>query len=171
MDYSSIGLTVIHDFITPEEEAAIMSHIKKGEKFNTKHRNSISRYGSKEPYASNMVSKQIPDFLDELSDKLVVNGLVNVKPNSVTINEYYEGQGIIPHVDSAQSGDVISVLSLVGPAVMVFGRKEESFEVDFPPRMLLQIRDEIRWKWWHSIPIVSENRYSIVFRCSPAKQL
>ena len=166
MDYTNMGLTLIHDFITPEEEAEIMSHITKGEKQDTKHRNCVKRYGSNQPYRSNMVSRYIPKFLDRLSDRLVERGLVAHKPNSVTINEYFEGQGIIPHIDSPESGDVISVLGLLGMAVMVFGRGDESFKVDFLPRTLMQISDELRWKWWHSIPEVNETRYSIVFRCA-----
>lgn len=159
-----LGLKIVKDFITEEEEQEILSHIKVGNRSDQKGRNSIKRYGSKLPYNSNMVSAEIPDFLKKLCDKIVSAGLLEEAPNSVTINEYMAGQGITPHVDSKASGAVITILSLKGNATMNFTRGKESFSVDYPARQLMQMQGEIREKWMHSVPCVNELRYSIVFR-------
>ncbi len=169
MDYSKLGLSVITDFITPEEEEEILSSIKAGKNNKGHSRNTIKRYGSDAPYKSNMASKNIPAFLESISDKIMAHGLLKVKPNSITINEYFMGQGINAHIDSVASGDVITVLSLKGTAKMKFTLGKQSFEIDYPPRCLVQMRDEIRYKWMHSVPPVRETRYSIVFRKSPTK--
>ena len=168
MDPFAIGLSIVRDFVTPEEEAEIVSHItKKQETKKGKERNSIQRFGSRKPYAGNMVSNTIPDYLNAVADKLVAAGLIAKRVDSVSINEYHVGQLITPHIDSRSSGDVITILSLLGSARMVFSQaKKESVFVDFPPRAVLQMRDEIRHKWKHGIEPVTELRYSLVFRQS-----
>lgn len=166
MDYLKLGLVITPDFITLEEEKAIMSNFDKRKFKGGKSRNTIKRYGSDAPYKSNMESKTVPPYLNVLSDRLVEKGLLNVKPDSVTVNEYLVGQGIAAHIDSVASGKVITVLSLLGSAQMVFQKGKESFSIDFPPRYVVQLTGEIRDKWQHSVPLVSEPRYSIVFRCS-----
>ena len=163
-DYGALGLKVIKDFITSEEESAILSNIKTGKRKSTGERNNILRYGSNLPYKSSIVSHVVPDFLDIISDKLVSSGHLPIKPNSVTINEYLTGQFISPHIDSLTSGPIISIIGLMGSASMKFSLLKNNFILEFPPRCLVQMSDEIRYKWKHSILPVKENRYSMVFR-------
>lgn len=168
MDYESLGLKLIPDFITLEEEQEILNCLDKNIKIKkTKSRNSIKRYGSNAPYKSNIVSKEIPDFLNKYCDRLYNDGYVSVKPDSVSINEYLTGQEITYHIDSKESGSVISVLSLLSPATMLFKNKHKTFNVEVLPRMLSQMSGEIRNLWQHAISPVKDTRYSIVFRCSP----
>jgi len=159
-----LGVTLTYDFITIEEELELLSKIKKNTPKKTKSRNSIQRYGSTAPYNSNMVSKTIPDYLDNLSDKLVANGFLEVKPNSVAINEYCTGQEITPHIDSKNSGEIITVLSLMSEATMVLTHKTLKHNLILPPRSIVQMRGESRNVWKHSINPVPSTRYSIVFR-------
>lgn len=169
MDYESLGLKIINEFITVEEEQAILDSIENKEKRKTnkgKGRNSIRRYGSDKPYKGNIISKSIPDFLVNVSEKLVSSNLIEEMPDSVSINEYLTGQEISYHIDSKESGKVISVLSLMNKATMLFRKKKEIIRVELPPRCLTQLRGEIRNHWEHAISPVTNTRYSIVFRCS-----
>ncbi len=160
------GFSLILDFITKEEEYKIMSFVKRENKKRTTGRNNIQRFGSNVPYNNFVVSEQIPDYLNNLSKKIYSLGGLTFEPDSVSINEYYPNQNIVPHIDSKSSGDVITVLSLLGPAEMIFEKKEEKLKFHILPRSLIQIKGEARAEWKHSIEPVKEMRYSIVFRCS-----
>jgi alkylated DNA repair dioxygenase AlkB len=167
--YEHLGLTLYADFITPEEETVLL------DKLNSTYRKkstaptaraSIQRFGSKAPYNSFVQSKYIPDYLESYSQRLLDNNLLPARPDSVSVNEYDEGQTIQPHVDNKNSGAVITVLSLESPAVMRFQYERDKFDVELPARCLVQLREEIREKWLHSILPVPGHRYSVVFRRS-----
>jgi alkylated DNA repair dioxygenase AlkB len=163
----NIGLNLIEEFISEKEEKFIISNIgepKKNINRSKLLRNSIKRYGSSLPYENDMVSAIIPKYLDDISQKIVDKGYLDIKPNSVSINEYLKGNAIAPHIDSLTSGEIISVLSLLSDATMVFHKNEDEFSIKLPRRSLVQIRDEIRYNWKHSVLPVSDTRYSIVFR-------
>lgn len=164
-----LGLTLYKDFITPEEETALLAHVQSAapeHKRKVHLRNSIRRYGSREPYFDNLVSAVIPPHFAELCDRLVTQKLVDARPDSVTVNEYYEGQTIAPHIDHVDGGPVITILSLGVPATMIFAKADETFELILPPRSLVQLRQQIRYSWTHAIAPVTGLRYSIVFRNS-----
>lgn len=166
MDPKEIGLNLVLDFISAEEEGTILDKLDPPKKTTKSKllRNSIKRYGSSLPYETDMVSDMVPDYLDSISQKMFDEGYVDIKPNSVSINEYLKGNSIAPHIDSKTSGEIISVLSLLSDAKMVFTKDNEQFSIDLPRRSLVQIRGEIRYLWKHSVPPVKDNRYSIVFR-------
>jgi hypothetical protein len=113
-----------------------------------------------------MVSSEIPEYLQKLSDRLVAEKLLELMPDSVSVNEYLKGQAIEPHVDDKTSGRVITVLSLMAPATMVFARAAQTFALELPPRSIVKMCGEGRDLWTHAIPPVSAHRYSIVFRCT-----
>ena len=168
LNNEQLGLKIIENFITEEEEQLILSQIDKSpSKKNQKSRNAIKRYGSSAPYKGNIVSKNIPEFLEFLSDKIVESGHLEVKPDSVSINEYMVGQQIDYHIDSKDSGPIISILSLLSPATMMFKYKREEKSIIIQPRTLIQMSGDIRDKWQHAIAPVENTGYSIVFRCSP----
>ncbi len=165
MDYKSLGLTLIEDFITKEEEQVILGRLdRRVAQKKSNMRNNIQRYGSDIPYRSSMVSAQIPDYLEVIAQKIFDQKLINVKPDSVSINQYLTGQGISPHIDSKASGAIITILSILGTATMKFVLDKSFFTVELPPRSLVQMRGVIRDKYQHSIEPVKSERYSIVFR-------
>lgn len=163
----ALGLSVIPDFITKEEEAAILSQLKKTPPQTKTSRNSVRRYGSKKPYQFQPISSEtIPEVYDKISDKIMAAGLLDTKPDSITVNEYHKDQFIGYHVDSPASGDVITVLSLGVDAVINFKKDKQTVGAKLPARSLVQMRDEIRWDWEHATTPAKGTRYSIVFRCS-----
>ncbi len=165
---NELGFTIIEDFITIEEELMLMQHIKPSPVRSTLARNSIQRFGSSVPYKGNIISKEIPNHFIFLIDRLMERNLLPVRPDSVSINEYLPNQSISPHIDSQSSGEIISVLSLLSPATMVFSKGKEQMECNLLPRGLSQMKGVIRKEWMHSIKPVKDKRYSIVFRCGTA---
>ncbi len=167
MEINNIGFSIIYDFISSEEEQELINNFNKPSAKNKKYRNSIQRFGSSKPYNSDMVSQIIPDYFDFIIERLIERKLVLSRPQSVTINQYLKGQSIVPHVDSKASGKVITVLSLLNEANMIFEKKNsEKHSVLLPARCLTQMKDEIRNLWKHSIEPVDNERYSVVFRCA-----
>lgn len=163
---TGLGLILIPDFLTESEEKEIVSQIPESQyKKRTSERNSIRRFGSNIPYKNQIESNIIPDYLDKIAQKLVDNKLLLVKPNSVSINEYLPGNAIAPHIDSIESGPIITILSLLSDATMVLNHPTKEEQQILVPRLsILQLKNEIRYSWTHSILPVQNKRYSIVFR-------
>jgi len=166
-------VTVLEDFITPDEEAALLASIEAGIPTGIKRqkncvRNVVQRWGSSVPYRNDIVADTIPAHFQFHLDRLVAQNLVTLRPDSVTMNQYLTQQAILAHTDLPEGGEVITVLSLQSPATMLFRSRqtERMFSVLLPPRSLVQMRDEIRYNWTHEILPVNTTRYSLVFRNS-----
>jgi len=167
--WRELGLTLQFEFILPEEEHLMLAGINQTYRPSTgitsaKYRNSIHRFGAGDIYKDNLVSTIIPEYFQSVIDKLLAEKLIAAAPDAVTVNEYLTGQSIHPHIDAPEAGPVITVLSLLSPAIMLFSRGAESFEVELPPRSLVQMRGVIRNVWRHAILPVEATRYSVVFR-------
>lgn len=167
---TALGLSLHPDFITGSEEVELLMFIRlympSRARMGVYDRNAIVRFGSSKPY-NDVHSSKIPEVFERQCVKLFEGGHTPKQPDSITINEYYPGQAIKPHVDPNSCGPVITVLSLSTPATMVFTKKnEDNLIVELPPRSLVQMRDAIRYEWQHEIQPVRELRYSMVFRCS-----
>ena len=161
---SSQGLVLVPAFLSKTEEDKIISNIPPTKATKGSSRNSIRRYGSNIPYKNQMISDTIPEYLDAVALKIVNDGFLTDKPNSISINEYLPGNFIPPHIDSLESGPIITIISLMSDAMMVLAFQEKSHTIVIPARSLLQLRDEMRYKWTHSILPVKDKRYSVVFR-------
>lgn len=164
IDLYSLGLLLIPEFLTESEELTVLSSIPQTQVINKHTRNSIKRYGSNIPYKNQIESDTIPKYLESLSDKIISNNLLKIRPNSVSINEYVIGNAIAPHIDSMESGEVITIISLLSDATMVFTKDDLEQNIVIPSRSLIQLKNEIRYQWKHSILPVKNKRYSIVFR-------
>jgi alkylated DNA repair dioxygenase AlkB len=163
-DLNSLGLILIPDFLTESEEHDIVCNIPESKAKRGSDRNSIRRFGSNVPYKNQMSSDIIPDYLDRIGQKLFDKQLLPIKPNSISINEYLPENSIAPHIDSIESGPIITVLSLLSDATMVLSNRDKDYSIIIPRLSILQLKDEIRYKWTHSILPVKSKRYSIVFR-------
>lgn len=167
---TDIGLALHPDFITESEEVELLMYIRlympSRPRVGVYDRNAIVRFGSEKPF-KDVRDRKIPEVFNRLCIKLAQGRYTTTQPDSVTINEYYPGQAIKPHIDPRECGPVITVLSLAAPATMVFTKAGEAPRgVALPARSLVQMRDSIRYDWQHEIEPVRDLRYSIVFRCS-----
>lgn len=167
-------VTLIEEFISADEEAELVRHIEANlpavnAPKNHVHRNIVQRWGSSVPYYTSVVSPIIPEYFQFLFDRLVAGDHVQTRPDSITLNQYLKKQAIKAHIDDTKAGRVITVLSLLAPATMVFRLEQRHFSVNLPPRSLVQMRDEIRYNWTHEIKPVDAMRYSLVFRNSKEK--
>jgi alkylated DNA repair dioxygenase AlkB len=160
----SIGFKLKENFLSEKEERYILSNLVVSEKCIGPIRSSIKRYGSDLPYKNQVISNTIPDFLQSISHKIVDEGFLQILPDSISINEYQIGNAIAPHIDSLTSGNIITIISLLSDATMVFSKNNISIEKLIPARSLVQMRDSLRYEWEHAIKPVKNLRYSIVFR-------
>ncbi len=164
------GLEVVYNFISAEYELQLIADIESvlGEPMNKSRggRSIIKRWGSAKPYNNFVSPHSTPEFLSNIAQRLVDERYLGELPDSISINGYLPGEYIAPHIDSVDSGAVITVLSLLAKAEMTLEKGLEKIEVPLPPRTLLQLSDALRWDWKHSIHPVTSKRYSIVFRCS-----
>lgn len=174
------GLQIIHDFITPAEEATLMTEIDRMSwsdilKRRTQH------YGYDYGYKSKNLTKTdpIPPWCDFLWDKLRQANLLmpgKTQPDQLIVNEYEPGQGISAHTDAAIFGDVIVSLSLGSLCTMMFTHSDgRKYEAVLPRRSLVVMRGEAHTKWKHGIPsrksdvvdgtkLVRGRRVSLTFR-------
>jgi alkylated DNA repair dioxygenase AlkB len=166
--YQNIGLYTQDSFISDEDHDKLIENIEKElVKYTSSgymDRNKVLRYGDKSMCENNHISDEIPPFLDAVCDKLVSNNILIYKPDTININEYLKGDFISPHIDRLASGPIVTILSLKSTSKMIFSNGKENFELILLPKMLIQMKNEIRWQWRHSILPVEDTRYSIVFR-------
>lgn len=177
------GLSVNYDFITELEEIKLIELIDQQPWLNDLSRR-VQHYGFKYDYKArkiddSMLLGELPIWLKDLSNKMFNEKIINFIPDQAIINEYEPGQGIAAHIDCEPCfGDTIISLSLGSSAVMNFETKPNSkqkIEICLEPRSLLIMREESRFKYYHSIParkkdIVENNtiprnrRVSVTFR-------
>jgi len=106
----------------------------------------------------------IPEYLLDLSNKLIDKKILDSIPEDITVNTYYPGDKIIPHIDKIDAGPVITILSLLSEAklILTYGSKKEN--ILLPSRSIIQLKGVYRTHWKHSIEKLKQKRISIVFR-------
>jgi len=116
------GLKVIDDFITGEEEEALLNYIDSQTWTNELTRRT-QHYGYKFAYTRLDVGDQplseIPLEFDGIRTAVLAAGLVPFLPDQITVNEYIPGRGIGAHVDTHSAfEDGIASITLSGGCVM-----------------------------------------------------
>lgn len=157
------GLSIIENFLSEEEEREILSILPPPDKKTGGGRSDIKRYGRK-VYPNAHIQDTLPEWSNFLADRLVSGGFLKERPTHLTLNKYNISATIEPHIDSKDSGEVISIISLGFEATMVFTKKNERVEIILPPRSLTLMGGESRWDFKHQILPVRGLRYSLVFR-------
>jgi alkylated DNA repair dioxygenase AlkB len=148
------GLFMIEDFIDEDTGRKIVDFINNKEWSNVLQRR-VQHYGFIYNYRARFLTpaERIPDIFKNISDELLSLGIIKNNPDQVIVNEYKSGQGIGKHIDhTSLFGDEIISLSLISAATMVFSKGRESVDVDLPPRSVVIMKDDARWKWAHCIP-------------------
>ncbi|XP_078484682.1 tRNA (carboxymethyluridine(34)-5-O)-methyltransferase alkbh8-like [Ciona intestinalis] len=160
------GLIKIENFLNKEEEQALINCIQHdisilsndhvSEKL--KHRTVLHygykfRYGTNDVDINNPISEGLPNYIENLLDRIMATGYLPSRPDQLTINMYEPGDGIPPHTDNTRSFDgVLSTVSLGSHTVMNFSKEgAERIDVCVEPRTLFLFTGESRYEWRHGI--------------------
>jgi alkylated DNA repair dioxygenase AlkB len=170
------GLLYHEEFLSQQDEAGLLAEIRrlpleeaKYKSFTAKRR--IAAYGSSYDFETNELgpAPEIPPFLLPLRNR--VGNLIHTPDTNFVhalVTEYRSGTELGWHRDIGEFGIVVGV-SLGGSCRMRFRRYPPAkgakiFTLELAPRSVYVLRDEIRWRWQHSIARTKELRYSITFR-------
>lgn len=175
------GFQYREDFLTAAEEAELLEHVRATEFAAFEMRGVVAKrrvkfYGQSYDLGDGP-SPPIAEFLFPLRARLA--RWANVQPEQFAmalINEYSAGAPIGWHRDAPQYG-ITSGVSLLSACRMRLRpylspkeaaesktRRETTHEIVLQPRSAYIIGGESRSGYEHSIPAVSELRYSITFR-------
>lgn len=175
------GFEYRDEFLTPAEETELVDHINRVEFATFEMRGvtakrRVSFYGASYDRGDGP-SPPIPEFMFAVRAKLAQ--WAGVAPEAFAmalINEYSTGSPIGWHRDAPQY-KMIAGVSLLSPCVMRLRpylspaqaaanktRRTTTHELTLRPRSAYLMRGEARSRYEHSIPAVTELRYSITFR-------
>lgn len=169
------GFKLDEQFITTEEESALLQCIRPLEFHEMKMRGVVARrrvlhYGVHYSFETFRATPgpPIPEFLLPLRGRAAA--FASVTPDALAealITEYSPGATIGWHRDAAPF-DIVVGISLASPCRFRFRRGRvgawETAEVLLPPRSAYVLDGPARREWEHSIPAVKELRYSVTFR-------
>jgi len=151
------------DVISVEEETELLNALVEAENKGTEINNRIGiRYGNS--IYGNIELEPIPNYLLNLCNKLIDKKILDVLPEDISINIYYPGNKMLPHIDKIDAGPVITILSLLSDANLILSNGSKKEIVLLPSRSVIQLKDKYRTHWKHSIEKVNDKRISIVFR-------
>jgi alkylated DNA repair dioxygenase AlkB len=170
------GLLYREGFLSAAEEERLIAAIRTlpfeeaRYKAYTARRRTVS-YGSSYDFETNRLSPAPPiaPFLLPLREN--VADLLSLEAASLThalVTEYRPGTELGWHRDVGEFG-IVAGVSLAGACRIRFRRYPPQkgakvFSLDLAPRSVYVLRDEIRWRWQHSVARTAELRYSITFR-------
>ena len=167
---SDIGLYYMENI--GEDVSDIFSNLDKLEWIHVNKSNKSSRsvqhYGYKYNYLTHNIKEKcepLPDFLIKfkkiLTDTCTTLGIMDkdYEFNQCIINNYYQGQGISPHIDVKSYGDVIGCFTFGSGTTIKFRNNEDVFELYVKPNSLYIMSGDSRYKWTHEI---SPNKFDIL---------
>lgn len=130
---------------------------------NRYERSGILRYGDS-VNTEYVKSKEIPQYLIDLSNRLIEKNILDEVPASITINVYEKGASISPHIDEIPYGPVVTILSILSDAELILLNNSKKIIINLLPRSVIQLKGEYRNIWKHAVLPVKARRISIVFR-------
>jgi alkylated DNA repair dioxygenase AlkB len=169
------GFVFQPEFISPEEERALLEEIARLPLAEAKYKQYMARrriayFGFGYDFSANRLGEAppAPAFLEPLRDKVAAwMGLAPAALEQALVTEYRPGTPLGWHRDAPDFGRVAGV-SLGGWARMRLRRyprgKDTPIVLELAPRSAYQMQGAARWRWQHSIPATRELRHSITFR-------
>lgn len=176
-----LGLKYIPNYLDRTQQEKLIQTIDR-QFWLTDLKRRVQHYGYKYDYKKrkidySMFLGELPEWLDNIADRLYQNKTFKIKPDQAIINEYNPGQGITSHIDCIPCfSDPIVSLSLNSTCIMQFSRdKKEKIDLLLEPGSLTVMEKDARYNWKHSIrprkkdkycdrEIVRTRRISITFR-------
>lgn len=182
------GLFLFHDFITEEEERALVHAVEnaspafKESRWNGLHLG--KEWGAKIKYQGSQKTgymapdgecRSVPAFIKPFIERMGNGSFLptsNFVPNQCNAIKYIPSENHVlgAHFDERRlSGEMIANLSLLCDATMVYHHpaSDRRLEVKLPRRSLQVITGEARYQWTHAIPtenIHGDQRISLTFR-------
>lgn len=151
------GLFIYPDFIDSAKEVELLHEIDSNT-WMVDYLRRLQYYGYRneldKPYDLIPFPIQIPTQIYNLSQEIVRQGILDLQPDQVIINEYIPGEGIKPHKDRAYYENQICGVNLGSGCIMRFirGLNLDIIDVEIPRRSLYVMQDDARKKWSHGIP-------------------
>ncbi|XP_076011905.1 putative RNA/DNA demethylase ALKBH6 [Genypterus blacodes] len=163
----------IPDFISEDEETFLLQQVYKSPrtKWTQLSGRRLQNWGGL-PHPKGMVTEKIPDWLQQHCDKISSLGAFSGSTaNHVLLNEYKEGEGIMPHEDGPLYHPTVTTISLGSHTLLDFYKPVGSLDADAPqteesryvfsllvkPRSLLVLQDEMYKKLLHGIQACGED--------------
>ncbi|KJH49056.1 methyltransferase domain protein [Dictyocaulus viviparus] len=152
------GLVIIDNYVSLEQEQRIMDVALGTTSANSLRHRIVLHYGYEFDYSANIAVKPtfpIPEIVHQLIDRIIDEGLIEFRPDQLTVNVYEPGQGIPSHYDTHSSfEDPVICLSMCSDVVMEFKDGANSSRV-IPVLLrrgsLCLIKGESRYRWKHGI--------------------
>lgn len=148
------GITYTPDWLIPFGEDDIVKEID-ASPWEVLRVRRVQQYGQFYGYASKLNGERVepmPGWLDDLCYWLVESGGMSQHPDNVIVNEYLEGQGINPHIDSPWFGPEVVSLSLLDSWAMDFTKGfDKSWRILLERYSLLKLTGPARSEWKHAI--------------------
>jgi alkylated DNA repair protein (DNA oxidative demethylase) len=163
------------EFLEAGEEAALLERFQSLEFHEVRMRGVTARrrviqYGWKYSFESLRMTQgpDLPDYLRPIRDRAAdFAGLAREDLSEALVTEYSPGAAIGWHRDAPGFGVVVGI-SLGSSCRFRFRRGQTrnwiTSELPLTPRSIYVLTGAARSEWQHSIPAVSELRYSITFR-------
>ena len=170
------GLVYRPEFLSPDEERALLSWLSTLEFHEVAMRGQVARrtvrhYGYDYGYESWTLvpGEPIPSELEPLRDRgAALAGLEARDLLQALVSRYPEGAGIGWHRDAPMFGASLVGVSLGTACRMRFrrtvGEERRAWDLDLEPRSAYVLAGPARSTWQHSIPPAKALRYSITFR-------
>jgi alkylated DNA repair protein (DNA oxidative demethylase) len=171
------GLVVRPDLVTDDEEAQLVEHCAAADlqplvMRGVASRRRVAHFGAGYDFDARAATPAapLPAYLLGLRERCAA--LADVPPESFVealVTEYDVGASIGWHKDALAFGSVVVGVSLGSDAVMRFQRRAAGgerrvHEQPLPRRSAYVLSGAARWSWQHSIPPVTELRWSVTFR-------
>lgn len=171
------GLLYISEYLTQAEETRLTKLIDK-QVWDGQLKRRVQHYGYRYDYKARTVTEdmflgELPKWLKNYAKQLFDDGLCEVVPDQVIVNEYQPGQGISAHVDCIKCfGPRIFSISLGSQVIMEFTQSgKPKKEILLAPILLIMMYGEARAIWKHGIPgratdrgVARGRRISLTFR-------
>ena len=127
------GLHYVPDFITPDEETAVLAGVYASgteRRWTPSGMRRVQNWGGSP--GSLEVTEPLPPFADALRAAIVQSGVYSPAdaPNHVLVNEYRRPAGIAPHNDGAVYAPRVAIITLRGSALMDFWPDDGSPALD-----------------------------------------
>ena len=169
------GLLFEPEILTAVEEAAFLQVIKplpygKFRMHGVDAKRNVVRFGIHYLAGSSEMkpTSEFPPSLEPLRERVATVAGIPVHALSESlVTEYPAGAGIGWHRDSPPFG-IVAGISFGGDCRMRFqrgeGEQRQTWTIQLPPRSLYVMSGIVREEWQHSIPPVTEPRWSVTFR-------